>query len=42
MIDLVLIVFQLDLNQLIGARLDFDPVGHYAREELLLGLINKA
>lgn len=30
---------QLDLDSLDGARLDFDPVGHYAREELLKGLL---
>jgi nitrilase len=30
---------QLDLDELDGARLDFDPVGHYSRQGLLLGLL---
>jgi hypothetical protein len=31
----------LDLEELDGAKLDFDPVGHYAREQLLLNLLIK-
>lgn len=25
---------QVDLDSLVGAKLDFDPVGHYARDDL--------
>jgi nitrilase len=28
--------FQIDLDDIIGAKLDFDPVGHYAREEVVM------
>ncbi|KLT41706.1 Nitrilase/cyanide hydratase and apolipo protein N-acyltransferase [Cutaneotrichosporon oleaginosum] len=35
-------LIQIDTNQLDGAKLDFDPIGHYAREGLLLGLLNDA
>lgn len=32
----------IDISVLDGAKLDFDPIGHYAREPLLLGLLNAA
>lgn len=31
---------QLDLSLIDGAKLDFDPVGHYSREEMLMDLLN--
>lgn len=33
-------IVKLDMDKLHGARLDFDPTGHYSREELLLSLLN--
>jgi predicted amidohydrolase len=35
-------LIQIDTSQIDGAKLDFDPIGHYAREPLLLGLLNAA
>jgi hypothetical protein len=32
---------QIDLSLIDGAKLDFDPVGHYAREEMLMDLLNR-
>ncbi|ORX38702.1 nitrilase 4 [Kockovaella imperatae] len=31
----------IDLDDLIGAKLDFDPVGHYSRDDLLVGLLSQ-
>jgi hypothetical protein len=29
------------MDSLLGARLDFEAAGHYAREELMLSLLNQ-
>ncbi|RSH80433.1 uncharacterized protein EHS24_009012 [Apiotrichum porosum] len=35
-----IIYADLDLSLIDGAKLDFDPVGHYSREEMLMDLLN--
>lgn len=36
-----IIYADIDLSEIHGTKLDFDPVGHYSREPLLMGIIDK-